>query len=205
MIVIIDYDMGNVGSIQNMLKKVGASSVISRDPTAISEAKGLILPGVGSFDAGMKCLTQYGLDVALRRRVLDARVPILGLCLGMQLMTSGSEEGSSSGLGWVDAECKRFRFGATEINYRVPHMGWNSVEFIRSPFPDYEINDRPRFYFVHSYYVKCHQSQDVIAHANYGQEFVAGFQVNNIVGVQFHPEKSHKFGMRLLEAFARSC
>jgi imidazole glycerol-phosphate synthase subunit HisH len=201
-IAIIDYDMGNVGSIKNMLKKLGVASAITRDPAEVERADSLILPGVGAFDAGMQYLTKYKLDILLQRRVIEDHIPVLGICLGMQLMTMASEEGSCRGLSWVDAECKRFSF-SPDSGFRVPHIGWTPVAFSRVPFPEYYAPEDNRFYFVHSYYVRCKREQDVVALANYGQPFVAGFQLDNIVGVQFHPEKSHKFGMALLEAYSR--
>jgi imidazole glycerol-phosphate synthase subunit HisH len=201
MIAIIDYGMGNLGSIRNMLKKVGADSLITADPEIICQADKLILPGVGSFDAGMKNLHDSGFVPVLTECVMKNKTPILGICLGMQLMTRMSEEGNLPGLGWVDAETIKFAPPA-ESKLKVPHMGWNIVHSVK-PSPlltGAEIEER--FYFVHSYYVRCRNRDDVLLVTEYDHLFDAAFSCDNIAGVQFHPEKSHKFGMRLLRNFA---
>lgn len=200
MITIVDYNMGNLGSILNMLKKIGQPARISADPAEIASAERLILPGVGAFDAGMANLERSGLIPLLNRRVLEERIPVLGICLGMQLMTRRSEEGTRSGLGWVDAEALRFR--PEDASLKVPHMGWNRVMPARpSPLTD-ELPEEPRFYFVHSFYVRCRDKPDVLLTTPYGEAFASAFQHGNVWGVQFHPEKSHKFGMALLRNFA---
>lgn len=199
MITIVDYNMGNLGSISNMLKKIGASAQITAKPGDIAEARKLILPGVGAFDAGMENLERSGLIPLLNERILGAGVPVLGICLGMQLMTKRSEEGSRQGLGWIDAEVLRFR--PAEERLKVPHMGWNEVAPMRSdPLVDC-LPDTPRFYFVHSYFVRCARSEDVLLTTNYGGAFHSAVQHRNVMGVQFHPEKSHKFGLCLLRNF----
>jgi imidazole glycerol-phosphate synthase subunit HisH len=201
MITIIDYGMGNLGSIANMLKKVGAKAVISSDISTIEKADKLILPGVGAFNNGMAKLAELGLIPCLNAKVLEAKTPILGVCLGMQLITHKSEEGNLPGLGWLEAETKRFRFEPYQSGLKVPHMGWNLIN-IKQPHPVFnEMYEEPRFYFVHSYYVACHNEQDVLATTTYGHEFVSAVAKENIVGMQFHPEKSHKFGMKLLKNF----
>jgi glutamine amidotransferase len=201
MITIIDYGMGNLGSIANMLKKVGAKAVISSDIATIESADKLILPGVGAFDNGMTKLNELGLIPILNAKVKEAKTPMLGVCLGMQLLTRKSEEGKLPGLGWIEAETKRFRFDSHQSSLKVPHMGWNLIN-IKQPHPIFEeMYQEPRFYFVHSYYVACHNEQDVLAKTYYGYEFVSAVAKENIVGVQFHPEKSHKFGMKLLRNF----
>ncbi len=203
MITIVDYGMGNLGSIRNMLKKIGVESEITADARAIGAAEKLILPGVGAFDAGMESLERSGLIPALNERVLHARVPTLGICLGMQLMAHSSDEGQRKGLGWVDAKSSRFR--PADAVLKVPHMGWNRVLPVRtSPLTD-GLPDEPRFYFVHSFYVHCANESDVLLTTSYGDVFHAAFQHGNVAGVQFHPEKSHKFGMRLLSNFAERC
>lgn len=200
MITIVDYNMGNVGSIRNMLKKIGVESEITADARAIAVAKKLILPGVGSFDAGMDNLERSGLIPLLNERVLQARVPTLGICLGMHLMTRSSDEGTRQGLGWIDAQALRFR--PTDAAMKVPHMGWNRVLATRAaPLTD-GLPAEPRFYFVHSYYVRCDDDADVLLTTQYGAPFHSAFQHGNVAGVQFHPEKSHKFGMALLRNFA---
>jgi imidazole glycerol-phosphate synthase subunit HisH len=200
MIVIIDYGMGNLGSIHNMLKKIGVKSIITGNLDEIRQAEKLILPGVGAFDHGMLNLAERRLIPLLNERVLDRKVPILGLCLGMQLFTKCSEEGQLSGLGWVNAETIAFKLNG-DVKFRIPHMGWNFVSIKKKNVLSDDKNELPRFYFVHSYHVVCHDQSDVIGITEYGYPFVSIFQHENIFGTQFHPEKSHKFGMRLLKQF----
>lgn len=201
MITIVDYGMGNLGSIRNMLIKVGADCEITADPERVQQAIKLILPGVGAFDAAMARLNKSGLVPVLNEQVLHRKVPILGICLGMQLMTQSSEEGVLPGLAWVEAQTVRFQtpFGR---NLKVPHMGWNVVKPCKSSSLLRDAEKEERFYFVHSYFVQCQQPSDVLLHTEYGQCFDSAFEVGNVIGVQFHPEKSHKFGMRLLRNFA---
>jgi len=200
MIVIIDYSLGNTGSILNMLKRVGAEAVISSDPEVISRADKLVLPGVGAFDQGMAHLSDLGFISVLNEKVINLRTPVLGICLGMQLMTRNSEEGLSPGLGWINGRTVRFRH---ELNtsFKVPHMGWNKVVPQKESALLNGLGDDPRFYFVHSYHVFCEEQVDILAVTSYGYEFVSAFRHGNVFGVQFHPEKSHKYGMKLLENF----
>lgn len=201
MIVIIDYGLGNLGSIVNMLKKIGAPVTLSSDASVIEKADKLILPGVGAFDHGMRNLTALRLVPVLHRKVIEEKTPILGLCLGMQLFTRSSEEGRLPGLGWLDAATVRFRFDQTQAKLRVPHMGWNFIKICQA-HPIFEgLYEEARFYFVHSFHVLCHDEQDVLAKTEYGYAFPSVIGRENIVGTQFHPEKSHKFGMKLLKNF----
>jgi imidazole glycerol-phosphate synthase subunit HisH len=202
MIVVIDYDMGNVGSILNMVKRIGAEAIISTDKAVVRRADKLILPGVGVFDHGMHNLRESGLAPVLSERVLEYRVPVLGICLGMQLLTKGSEEGNLAGLGWIDAETVRFKFDGPANGYKIPHMGWNTVSIRKPGSLLTALHDEPRFYFVHSYHVRCHQETDILATTCYGYEFPSAIARDNIFGTQFHPEKSHRFGMRVLKDFA---
>lgn len=203
-VVIVDCGLGNVGSIQNMLKRIGAGARPSADPAEIRRAPRLILPGVGSFDAGMERLNKVGLTALLTELAVEARVPILGICLGMQLMARRSEEGAAPGLGWIQADVRRFNFsGNTQKALKVPHMGWNAVAVTR-PTPLIDPAEETRFYFVHSYHVCCDQKLDVLATTTYGTAFTSMFQVDNITGVQFHPEKSHQFGMALFEKWLKA-
>ncbi|HXI13976.1 MAG TPA: imidazole glycerol phosphate synthase subunit HisH [Thermoanaerobaculia bacterium] len=203
-IVIIDYGMGNVGSIRNMLRKCGVTAQISGDPGEIERATKLILPGVGAFDQGMHRLRQYGLVTLLDRKVREEKTPLLGICLGMHLLARSSEEGREAGLGWFDAEVVRFRFGEQPgVGLKVPHMGWNTVRPQASDGVTGLVSGA-RFYFVHSYYVVCHNNDDVIARTTYGFSFASAMRRDNVIGVQFHPEKSHRFGMAFLSEFARS-
>jgi glutamine amidotransferase len=200
-VTIIDYGMGNLGSIVNMLKKVGATAVISSDIATIEKASKLILPGVGAFENGMKNLNNLGLTPILNAKVIRDKTPLLGICLGAQLLTKRSEEGNLPGLGWLDAETVRFKFDATQTDLKVPHMGWNSIS-ITQPHPIFEgMYADPRFYFVHSYHFLCNDPRDILAKTCYGYEFTSVVTKENIVGTQFHPEKSHKFGMKLLKNF----
>jgi imidazole glycerol-phosphate synthase subunit HisH len=207
-IVVVDYGMGNVGSMLNMLKKAGARAVLSGDPADIAAADRLILPGVGAFDAGMRQLRDRGLLDPLQRKVVDQKTPILGVCLGMQLFTSGSEEGGEQGLGWVDGTTVRFHFDQpsnASNGLRIPHMGWNQLT-PRQPHPLIAaLPDEPRFYFVHSYHLRCRQEEDVVATTWHGYEFPSVIGRDNVMGTQFHPEKSHRFGLALLKAFAERC
>ncbi len=202
MIVIIDYGTGNLGSIANMFKKIGVSAVVSSAPDEINRAERLVLPGVGSFDNGMTNIRERGLLDILTTKVVENRTPLLGICLGMQLLTHRSEEGSLPGLGCIDAEAIRFAFPASSQQLKIPHMGWNSVEQVNVDclFKGMPVADL-RFYFVHSYHVVCRSDQHVIARAQYGIPFCAAVRDRNIMGVQFHPEKSHRFGMKLLRNF----
>ncbi len=202
MIVIVDYEVGNLGSIINMFKKVGVKAIASSDPEVLQQADKLILPGVGAFDAGMNKLNEYGLVPLLSRLVLEKKTPVLGLCLGMQLMTRKSEEGQLGGLGWINAETVLFRFEADQAQLKIPHMGWNVLD-IRRPHPLVsDLGEETRFYFVHAYHVVCADPADVVAYTDYGYPFASVVSTGNIMGAQFHPEKSHKFGMKLLKNFA---
>jgi glutamine amidotransferase len=202
MIAIVDFGMGNIGSIANMLKKVGAASKISSDPADIEAADKLILPGVGTFDNAMRNLTERGLIALLNKEVLLRKKPVLGLCLGMQLFTRRSEEGQLPGLSWLNAETVRFRFDESNAQLRIPQMGWNTIQ-IRRPHPLLaDLGTDARFYFVHTYYVSCADAESILAETNYGLDFTSVVARENILGAQFHPEKSHKFGMRLLKNYA---
>lgn len=201
MIVIVDYKMGNVGSILNMLKKIGAPAIVSSDPRDIERADKLILPGVGAFDNGMANLGQMGFMSELNDKVLNEKTPVLGICLGMELLTRGSEEGKLPGLGWIAADTIRFRFDQKSNGLKIPHMGWNSTDVVRADSLFKGLDGEARFYFVHSYHVVCHNEDDVLARTHHGYDFVAAVQRDNIFGTQFHPEKSHRYGMRVLKNF----
>jgi len=202
MIVVVDLGLGNLGSIANMLRKIGAEAVISSSEEEIDRASKLILPGVGAFDPAIEGLEERGLRPVLDEMAIDKKIPTLGICLGMQLLVSGSEEGKRPGLGWIPGRAIRFESGERRGELRVPHMGWNSVH----PARDHALFDgleSPRFYFVHSYHVVCENSDHVLGRTPYGTDFVSAIQKGNIMGTQFHPEKSHRFGMALLANFAQ--
>jgi imidazole glycerol-phosphate synthase subunit HisH len=203
MISVVDSGFGNVGSIINMMRHLGIEAQTVSDPDAIRDADRLILPGVGSFDNGMTRLAERGLIPALNHAVLERKRPILGICLGMQLLLESSDEGSLEGLGWIKGRCKRFKSDGEHERLRIPNMGWNEITLARKGklFP----GDREpaRYYFVHSYHAHCADSNDVAATATYGTRFTAAIEHGNILGVQFHPEKSHRFGMKIFESFAK--
>ena len=199
MITIVDYGMGNLGSIQNMLKRIGVATIITPDVETIREATKVILPGVGAFDNAMERINCDGLRDVLDRKALVERVPVLGICLGMQLLTRGSEEGELPGLGWIAALTRRF---PNQPGLKVPHMGWNLVRPSTPSELSQGFDEGTRFYFVHSYYVSVDDSQNSIFKTTHGVEFNSAIQNGNIYGAQFHPEKSHRFGMRLLKNFA---
>lgn len=201
MITIVDYGMGNLGSIQNMFKRIKVESEITGDVDKIAVAKKILLPGVGAFDAAMQRINESGLKEVLDKKAVEEKVPVLGICLGMQLLSKSSEEGKLTGLGWINAETVRFQFADSSL--KVPHMGWNlAYKKKESPLID-NFPDEPRFYFVHSYYVQCSHPSDVLTITHYGIDFHSIIQHENIYGAQFHPEKSHKFGMKLLQNFAQ--
>lgn len=199
MIAILDYGIGNLKSIYNMFKKVGVESIITSDIETIKNADKYLLPGVGSFDHGINSLKNAPFFETLEKEVLENKKPILGICLGMQLLTNSSEEGKEKGLGWIDAQT--IKFDLEDKSLSIPHMGWNKTNPTNTNdiFKNLEDN---RFYFVHSYHVKCNYPDNVIATSHYGFDFTCAVNRDNIFGVQFHPEKSHKFGMRLLKNFS---
>lgn len=203
MIAIVDYGIGNVGSIRNMLTRLGVDSVITPNPELILSADHIILPGVGSFDLAMENIEKLSLREILDKVVQVKGKPILGICLGMQLLTNGSEEGDREGFGWIDAMTRRFNFEADREELPIPHMGWNTMK-IRQEDPLFrDMYTEPRFYFVHSYYVDCTHNENVLAETVYGTPFNSVIGKGNIRGTQFHPEKSHKYGLRLLKNYSR--
>jgi len=203
MIAIVDYNMGNVGSIRNMLRNIGAESVITSDIDEISRASKLILPGVGAFDNGMTHMQQMHLPDVLGEMVLGRRVPVLGICLGMQLITRRSEEGELPGLGWIQADTVRFEFDHQAESTKIPHMGWNIARprHCDTLFKGLGDSEDTAFYFVHSYHVLCDDESDVLARSTHGYEFTCAIEKGNILATQFHPEKSHRYGMQLLKNF----
>lgn len=203
MIVIVDYGMGNIGSIVNMLKKCGSQCIVSSTADDIDNADRLILPGVGAFDTAIQNLNKIGLLPVLEKKVFGQKTPILGICLGMQIFAQNSEEGQLEGLGWIKGRVKRFSLGGLENKNKIPHMGWNEVFIKKNHFLFEGLYEKARFYFVHSYHFVCESEGDILAQTLYGYEFVSAIQKDNILGVQFHPEKSHRFGLKLLYNFTR--
>ncbi len=199
-VTVINYGMGNIASVVNMLRKLGYKSEVATQPEELINAKKIILPGVGAFDHGMQQLRQSGLFEMLEQKVQKEKTLILGICLGMQLFARRSEEGMASGFGWIKADVKRFQV-AQSFGLKVPHMGWNYAKFKEENVFKLKTDEEQRFYFVHSFYVDCDDEKNVLATTSYGIEFCSALIQENIIGVQFHPEKSHRFGMALLKGF----
>lgn len=201
MITIVDYGTGNLFSIQNMFKKIGADAVIESDPSAILRATKLVLPGIGAFDTCAQKLKESGLEDELNAKVILNKTPVLGICVGMQLMMAESEEGLLPGLGWIKGRTIKFKQDQLPEGYKIPHMGWTEVELNKPSRLLDHMYDEPRFYFAHSYYVVPEDESQVLLYARHGYRFTAALERDNIMAVQFHPEKSHKFGMMLLKNF----
>ncbi len=194
----IDYGMGNIGSVVNMIKKVGYTCIVSSNKNDILNATKLILPGVGSFDEAIKNLQDLDIIESINNQVLQNNIPILGICLGMQLLTNGSDEGKIPGLGYIDAYARKLNLNEDVI---IPHMGWNLLDIKKDNLLFDEELLEQRFYFVHSFFIECQDNIDILSKTSYGVKFVSSFQKNNIIGVQFHPEKSHKFGKNFFKNF----
>lgn len=201
MIAIIDYGMGNLRSVQKAFHRIGADAIIAADKEQIQQATKLILPGVGHFEKGMLNLREKNLIDALKHSVIEKKIPILGICLGMQLLTSRSEEGNCDGLGFIDAQAIHFSKIIKDANFKIPHIGWNSLHICKNS--DVIASDENMMYFVHSFAVKCNNKEDVLVETTYGDTFHSGFQKDNIIGLQFHPEKSHKPGLEILRNFVK--
>ncbi len=200
MITIIDYGMGNLGSIANMLKKNGASYIITSDLDTIRMSKKLILPGVGAFDTAISRIDKMGFREIILDLALIKKIPILGICLGMQLLMDNSEEGILPGLGLIKGKTIKFKYDLKN-NLKIPHMGWNEVTLNNSSSITDGFQNDIKFYFVHSYYVKVEKDINSVMKCNYGIEFDAAIQNNNIFGAQFHPEKSHRYGLHFFKNF----
>ncbi len=200
--LIVDYGIGNLGSIMNMLRRIHIEAKISSDPAEIRAADRLIFPGMGSFDKAMANLEKTGLRSSLEESVLDRKIPLLGICLGMQLLCRGSDEGKLPGLGWVDATVKRFSF-PPDSSLRIPHIGWNDIQVTRESPLLAGLTPRDRFYFAHSYHVADIPEEYVIGKTNYGYDFASIIEQGNIMAIQCHPERSFAGGARLLSNFSR--
>ena len=202
MIAIIDYGVGNVAAIGNIYKRLDIAAKLVRTVEELAAADRIVLPGVGSFDWAMERLNRSGLRPALERAVLGERKPILGICVGMQMLALGSEEGRLPGFGWIDGHVKRFEARRGGRRTQLPHMGWNDVGSADSVDLFADLVDDPRFYFLHSYHFEAADSANVLAVTDYNGDFVSAVRAQNIFGVQFHPEKSHLWGVSLLKNFA---
>ena len=194
-IVIVNYGLGNLRSVQKAFERAGADVVISSDLNIIRKADKLVLPGVGHFSEGMRKLRETELISVLNEQVLNKKKPILGICLGMQLMTKYSEEANVDGLKWIDAETKKFN-----VSLKIPHIGWNTIELQENKLMD-NLNVKDDFYFTHSYYVTSNIKNSKLLYTEYEINFISGFASENIYGVQFHPEKSHSSGIKLIKNF----
>ena len=202
MIAILDYGLGNLGSIANMLKVIGEKSKITSEESIIDDSDGIILPGVGAFDAGMNRLNETGLTTVIKKNAEQGK-PVLGICLGMQLLGRKSEEGQMEGLSLIPFDCVRFRFENTDL--KIPHMGWDVVDLKQDHPLLNGLTGRQRYYFVHSYHAVCDKAENILMTCDYGYEFAASVVKDKVIGVQFHPEKSHDFGLALLTNFVKMC
>ena len=203
MITIIDYGMGNIKSIRNMLRYLGYDSTISSNAKEIAKSEKIILPGVGHFGYAMENISRLGIREAIDYACIDRKIPTLGICLGMQLLTNYSEEGNVAGFGYIDAETKKFDYERLN-GYKIPHMGWDFINITqRIPLLN-NVCDDDRYYFVHSFYVQVSEEKSTVAKTDYGMIFDTVIAKDNIIGVQFHPEKSLKYGMKILENFVES-
>jgi imidazole glycerol-phosphate synthase subunit HisH len=197
---IIDYGMGNLNSVKKAFSRIGVEAIITSNYLDVINSEKLVLPGVGHFQKAVENLKKSGIWDALNIAVLEKKVPIIGICLGMQLMAKFSEEGNVSGLSWFDASVVKFRVNDT-LKYKIPHIGWNQVTLKKSSQLFINVDLIPGFYFVHSYHVNCHSEEDILNETLYEDYFVSGIQKDNIWGVQYHPEKSHDAGEQLLRNF----
>lgn len=197
MIAIVDYGLGNLRSVEKAVRRVGYDCLITRDRQELQKSSGLILPGVGNFHQAVNNLKKHRLDEFLTELVIVQKKPILGICLGMQLMTTSSEEGDCQGFGWIRADTRLLRLA----DHKVPHIGWNTIGIEKKTDPEFLTDATDEFYFVHSYFVTCHNHEDILFTTNYEVTFASGFLRDNIMGVQFHPEKSHLSGLKILKYF----
>jgi imidazole glycerol-phosphate synthase subunit HisH len=203
MITIINYGCGNIKAIQNVFHKLSINSKVANNSEELNNAEKLILPGVGAFDFAMQKLIDSGMKDKISELVLVKNKPVLGICVGMQLMANSSEEGVLQGLGWVDANVKRFDEKKLNKLVNLPHMGWNDVLSTKASILFEDLDENAKFYFLHSYYLSSNNNKQIIAKSDYAGEFVCAVNNKNVYGVQFHPEKSHQFGIKLLENFAK--
>jgi len=203
MIRIVDYGLGNISAFLNMYKRLNVSAATARTPDELRDADRLILPGVGAFDHAMEQLDASGMRATLDELVQDKRVPVLGICVGMQMLAHGSDEGRLSGLGWIPGRVRAFE-ALRKPGLLLPHMGWNDVRAVAQPGLLAGLDDDARFYFLHSYYFDCEDERHVAARSGYGIDFACAVRAGHVHGVQFHPEKSHHFGAQLLKNFAES-
>jgi len=201
MIALVDYGLGNIQAFANIYRHLGIEAAPARTADDLRAASKIILPGVGAFDWAMTRLQASGLRDALDKEVLEAKKPVLGICVGMQMMARSSEEGKLPGLGWIDATVVKFDARLLKSKTHLPHMGWNDAIPLRTD-TIFSGLDAPRYYFLHSFFMKTDREENVLAASNYGVTFTSAVQAGNVFGTQFHPEKSHQWGVRLLKNFA---
>lgn len=203
MITLIDYGVGNIFAFQNVYKRLDIPTKIAKTAADLEDAEKLILPGVGAFDYAMAQLNFSGMRQKLDELVLEKKIPIIGICVGMQMMGNRSDEGTSEGLKWIDADILKFEERLIQHRTKLPHMGWNDVKPVKS-HPLFEgLEEDAIFYFLHSYYFNCNKQENSIAISDYGIPFSSAVNFNNVYGIQFHPEKSHQYGEKLLHNFAQ--
>ncbi len=202
MITIIDYGVGNIKAFVNIYKQLNIPAQVAQNADDLSGAEKLILPGVGAFDHAMIKLTNSGMLETVNRMVKHEKVPVLGICVGMQMLASRSDEGELSGLGWIEGEVKKFDVAMMKFETHLPHMGWNDVKAVNNNVLLNKLDNDTRFYFLHSYYFEAFDEKDIIATSDYGINFTCAVNHENVYGVQFHPEKSHRWGIQLLHNFS---
>ena len=204
MLAIIDYGVGNISAFINIYKQLNIPLIRATEVNNLNDVSKIILPGVGHFDYAMQKFNDSGMREKVDDLVLNHQIPVIGVCVGMQMMANSSDEGSEKGLGWIEANVVKFKGEKIDINLPLPHMGWNDIQPTKNKL-FINLQQNPKFYFLHSYYFNCHSQENIIAKANYGHEFTCAANKKNIYGVQFHPEKSHCFGIQLLKNFAELC
>ena len=202
MITIIDYGLGNIRAFVNVYDRLNIKTKIAKKADDLKDAKKIILPGVGAFDYAMSQLNASGMRDEIEKQVLGNKVPLIGICVGMQMLAKSSNEGKLSGLGWIDGEVKLFDSNLIPFKTRFPHMGWNCIKPVNGNHLMTDFNNDSRFYFLHSYYFVCHNKDEIISTTEYGVTFASAVNKENIYGIQFHPEKSHSNGIQLLKNFA---
>lgn len=202
MIAIIDYGVGNIRAFANIYKKLNVPFKIAQKAEDLEHVDKLILPGVGAFDHAMSQLDASGMRQKLDELVLEKELPVVGICVGMQMLAKSSDEGQLPGLGWINSSVKKFDESKIKFKTHLPHMGWNDIHVIKKNPLMKGLEHNAKFYFLHSYYFECNQSEDAIATADYGIEFTCAVNKKNVYGVQFHPEKSHEYGIQLLNNFS---
>ncbi len=202
MITVIDYGLGNIKAFQNVYQRLNIPCKVAQKADDLEDAKKIILPGVGAFDQAMNQLNDSGMRAELENQVMNKKVPVMGICVGMQILANSSEEGKEPGLGFIEGAVKRFIQNNEQKKTPLPHMGWNNMTTIKNNPLLMSFNGRARFYFLHSYYFECLKDEDIISVTEYGVKYASAINKDNIYGIQFHPEKSHQNGVQLLFNFA---